>query len=153
MQLQRIPGKSDLAGAIRDARWRWSALGRYLDDGRLELSNNAAENAIRPVALGRKNWLFAGSDWGGERAALFETLRSNEPRLTASSPRHTCATSSPASARTWWTAFTRCGRGTLRATGDVQRRCLSRPLSSRKCRSRAGTLTLVPWRTLVNFVR
>jgi transposase len=73
-QLQRIPGKSDLAGAIRYARSRWSALGRYLDDGRLELSNNAAENAIRPVALGRKNWLFAGSDSGGERAALFYTL-------------------------------------------------------------------------------
>ena len=73
-QLQKIPGKSDLAGAIRYARWRWDALCRYLDDGRLELSNNAAENQIRPVALGRKNWLFAGSDQGGERAALFYTL-------------------------------------------------------------------------------
>ena len=55
-------------------RWRWDALSRYLDDGRLEISNNAAENAIRPVALGRKNWLFAGSDSGGERAAVFYTL-------------------------------------------------------------------------------
>jgi transposase len=73
-QLQKIPGRSDLAGAIRYARSRWNALSRYLDDGRLELSNNAAENAIRPVALGRKNWLFAGSDSGGERAALFYTL-------------------------------------------------------------------------------
>ena len=73
-QLQKIPGKSDLAGAIRYARWRWHALCRYLDDGRLELSNNAAENQIRPVALGRKNWLFAGSNSGGERAALFYTL-------------------------------------------------------------------------------
>jgi transposase len=73
-QLQRIPGKSDLAGAIRYARSRWSALTAYIDHGRLELSNNAAENAIRPVALGRKNWLFAGSDSGGERAALFYTL-------------------------------------------------------------------------------
>jgi transposase len=73
-QLQKIPGRSDLAGAIRYARSRWDALSRYLDDGRLELSNNAAENAIRPVALGRKNWLFAGSDSGGERAALFYTL-------------------------------------------------------------------------------
>jgi transposase len=73
-QLQKIPGKSDLAGAIRYARSRWSALTCYLDHGRLELSNNAAENAIRPVALGRKNWLFAGSDSGGERAALFYTL-------------------------------------------------------------------------------
>jgi transposase len=73
-QLQQIPGKSALAGAIRYARWRWDALSRYLDDGRLEISNNAAENAIRPVALGRKNWLFAGSHSGGERAAVFYTL-------------------------------------------------------------------------------
>ena len=73
-QLKLIPGKSDLAGAIRYARSRWIALTRYLDDGRLEISNNAAENQIRPVALGRKNWLFAGSDGGGERAAAFYTL-------------------------------------------------------------------------------
>ena len=74
VQLAKIPGKSDLAGAIRYARWRWSALTRYLDDGRLEISNNAAENQIRPLKLGAKNWLFAGSDAGGERAALFYTL-------------------------------------------------------------------------------
>ena len=73
-QLKLISGKSDLAGGIRYARSRWDALTRYLDDGRLEISNNAAENAIRPVALGRKNWLFAGSDSGGERAATFYTL-------------------------------------------------------------------------------
>ena len=73
-QLQKISGKSDLAGAIRYARWRWTALTRYLDDGRLEISNNAAENQIRPAALGRKNWLFCGSDAGGERAAGFYTL-------------------------------------------------------------------------------
>jgi transposase len=73
-QLQRIPGKSDLAGAIRYARARWPALVAYADHGQLEIGNNAAENAIRPVALGRKNWLFAGSDSGGERAALFYTL-------------------------------------------------------------------------------
>ena len=73
-QLAKIPGKSDLAKAIRYARWRWAALTRYLDDGRLEISNNAAENKIRPAALGRKNWLFCGSDAGGERAAAFYTL-------------------------------------------------------------------------------
>lgn len=73
-QLKLIPGKSELAGAIRYARSRWQALTRYCGDGRLEISNNAAENAIRPVALGRKNWLFAGSDSGGERAAIFYTL-------------------------------------------------------------------------------
>ena len=73
-QLKLIPGRSEIAGAIRYARSRWDALTRYIDDGRLEISNNAAENAIRPVALGRKNWLFAGSDSGGERAAIFYTL-------------------------------------------------------------------------------
>jgi transposase len=73
-QLQLIPGKSDLAGAVRYARSRWEALTCYCADGRLEISNNAAENAVRPVSLGRKNWLFAGSDAGGERAAIFYTL-------------------------------------------------------------------------------
>jgi transposase len=73
-QLQKIPDKSDLAGAIRYARSRWHALTRHLDDGRLEISNNAAENQIRPAALGRKNWLFFGSAAGGERAAAFYTL-------------------------------------------------------------------------------
>ncbi len=73
-QLLKIPGKSDLAGAIRYARSRWTELTRYLDDGRLEISNNAAENQIRPLKLGAKNWLFADSDSGGRRAALFYTL-------------------------------------------------------------------------------
>lgn len=73
-QLQKIPGKSDLAAAMRYARSRWQALTRYIDDGRLEISNNAAENQIRPAALGRKNWMFCGSDAGGDRAAAFYTL-------------------------------------------------------------------------------
>lgn len=73
-QLPKIPGRSDLASAIRYARSRWHALTRYLDDGRLEISNNAAENQIRPAAVGRKHWLFCGSDVGGERAAGFYTL-------------------------------------------------------------------------------
>ena len=73
-QLKLLSGKSELAGAIRYARSRWDALTAYVDDGRLEVSNNAAENAIRPVTLGRKNWLFAGSDAGGDRAAMFYTL-------------------------------------------------------------------------------
>jgi len=73
-QLALISGRSELAKAIRYARSRWEALTAYLDDGRLEISNNAAENAIRPVTLGRKNWLFAGSDSGGDRAAIMYTL-------------------------------------------------------------------------------
>jgi transposase len=72
--LGKISGKSALAGAIRYATSRWTALTRFVDDGRLEMTNNAAERAIRPVALGRKNYLFAGSDEGGRRAALIYTL-------------------------------------------------------------------------------
>jgi transposase len=72
--LPKLSGKSELAGAIRYARSRWPALTRYLANGRLEISNNAAERAIRPLALGRKNWIFAGSDSGGERAAAIYTL-------------------------------------------------------------------------------
>ena len=68
--LARISGKSDFAKAIRYATSRWVALTRFLDDGRLEISNNAAERAIRPLTLGRKNYLFAGSDAGGRRAAI-----------------------------------------------------------------------------------
>jgi hypothetical protein len=63
-----------LAKAIRYARSRWTALTRYVDDGRLEISNNAAERAIRPLAIGRRNWMFAGSDAGGERAAAIYTI-------------------------------------------------------------------------------
>jgi transposase len=66
--------KSELAKAIRYALSNWVALTRYRDDGRLEADNNAAERALRVVALGRKNWLFAGSDDGGERAAAIYTL-------------------------------------------------------------------------------
>src|SRR5579863_3588426 len=72
--LPKLSGKSELAVAIRYARSRWPALTRYLTDGRLEISNNAAERAIRPLALGRKNWMFAGSDSGGERAAAVYTI-------------------------------------------------------------------------------
>jgi transposase len=79
--LARVPAKSATAQAIRYALSRWPALRRYLDDGRIEIDNNAAERAIRPVALGRKNWLFAGSDKGGARAAgilsLVETAKLN----------------------------------------------------------------------------
>jgi hypothetical protein len=60
---------------------RWRSLCRFLGDGNIEIDNNAAERAIRPIALGRKNWLFTGSDKGGERAAailsLIETAKLN----------------------------------------------------------------------------
>ena len=53
---------------------RWDDFTRFLDDGRVRLTNNAAERALRGIALGRKSWLFAGSDRGGERAAVMYTL-------------------------------------------------------------------------------
>jgi hypothetical protein len=53
---------------------RWDSFTRFLDDGRICLTNNAAERALRGIALGRKSWLFAGSDRGGERAAVMYTL-------------------------------------------------------------------------------
>lgn len=72
--LLQVPRKSVLAEAVRYALGRWVALTRYVDDGQLEIDNNAAERALRAVALGRKNYLFAGSDAGGERAAAMYSL-------------------------------------------------------------------------------
>jgi len=72
--LRSLSTKSETAGAIRYALSHWRALTRYIDDGRLEIDNSAAERALRAVALGRKNYLFAGSDSGGERAATFYSL-------------------------------------------------------------------------------
>lgn len=72
--LAQLSRKSDTAAAIRYALARWRALTRYLDDGRIEMDNSAAERALRVVALGRKNFLFCGSDAGGERAAAIYSL-------------------------------------------------------------------------------
>jgi transposase len=77
----RISGKSDLAAAIRYTLSRWQAMTLVLRDGRVCIDNNAAERAMRPMTLGRKNWLFAGSDAGGDSAAaaysLIETAKLN----------------------------------------------------------------------------
>jgi transposase len=70
----KLSGKLELAKAFRYTITRRQALTRFLADGRLEADNNVAENAIRPIALGRRNYLFAGSDSGGERAASIYTL-------------------------------------------------------------------------------
>jgi len=72
--LRSLSSKSETAAAIRYAISRWRALTRYTEDGLLEIDNSAAERALRAVALGRKNFLFAGSDSGGERAAAMYTL-------------------------------------------------------------------------------
>src|ERR1041385_8545632 len=70
----KLSQKSDVAVAIRYALDRWTALRRFCEDGRIEMDNNAAERALRAVALGRKNYLFAGSDAGGDRAAAIYSL-------------------------------------------------------------------------------
>ena len=73
-QLTRISAKTPLAVAIRYALTRLKRLRPYLSNGELELDNNTAERAMRAVALGRKNWLFAGSTGGGKAAAIAYTL-------------------------------------------------------------------------------
>jgi transposase len=72
--LSKLSRKSETTVAIRYALSRWDALARYIEDGHIEIDNNAAERSLRGVALGRKNYLFAGSDTGGERAAVIYSL-------------------------------------------------------------------------------
>lgn len=72
--LRRLSPKSAMAKALSYGRKRWDALTRFLDWGTAEIDNNAAERAMRTVAIGRKNWLFAGSKAGGERAAAIYTV-------------------------------------------------------------------------------
>jgi len=80
-QLARIPGKSDLAKAFRYGLSRWPSFCLFLDDGRVAIDNNAAERGMRPIGVGRRNWLFAGSDTGGETLAramtIIETAKMN----------------------------------------------------------------------------
>jgi len=70
----RLSRHSEVAKAMDYMLKRWDAFARFLDDGRICLTNNCAERNLRGVALGRKSWLFAGSDRGGERAAAMYTL-------------------------------------------------------------------------------
>jgi transposase len=91
-QYARVSPASKIGKAIAYSLNLWDALVRFLDDGRLCISNNAAERAMRPVATGRRNWTFAGSDEGGRRAAaiysLIETAKINdiESASTSCSP-------------------------------------------------------------------
>jgi transposase len=71
---RQVSGKSKLGEAIRYALTRWDGLSRFLDDGRIDLDSNAVERSIRPLALNRKNALFAGSDEGGDNWAVIATL-------------------------------------------------------------------------------
>jgi transposase len=83
--LRTVSAKSQLAAAIHYALVRWTELTRYRDDGRIEIDNNSAERSIRPIVLGRRNYLFAGSDAGGERAANLYSLI-NSALLNAMDP-------------------------------------------------------------------
>src|ERR671912_1055533 len=74
VQQARVSRKADIGKAIAYALNHWTALTRFLGDGRICMSNNAAERAVRGIAVGRRNWTFAGSDRGGERAAAIYTL-------------------------------------------------------------------------------
>ena len=73
-QLPRLPGKGDLAKAFRYGLSRWSSFCLFLEDGRVAMDNNAAERALRPIGIGRKNWLFAGADTGAETLARAMTI-------------------------------------------------------------------------------
>jgi len=73
-QRAKLSRSNDVAKAMEYMLKRWSAFTRFLDDGRICLSNNAAERALRGIALGRKSWLFAGSDRGGQRAAAMYSI-------------------------------------------------------------------------------
>ena len=72
--LRKLSPRSDMAKALRYGVKLWPALTRYFNDGRLEIDNGVAERALRGVAVGRRNWLFAGSLAGGERAAALYTV-------------------------------------------------------------------------------
>ncbi len=85
--VRQLSRKSELAQAFRYMRARWTALVRCFDDGRLALDNNPAERALRCVAIGRKNYLFAGSDAGGRRAAATYTLIESA-KLNGLNPQH-----------------------------------------------------------------
>ena len=85
-QRAKLSRGHDLAKAMNYMLKRWASFTRFLDDGRVCLSNNAAERALRGIALGRKSWLFSGSDRGGRRAAAMYTphrLRQDERRRSA----------------------------------------------------------------------
>src|ERR1700680_3461528 len=85
--VRQLSRKSELAQAFRYMRARWTALVRCFDDGRLALDNNPAERALRCVAIGRKNYLFAGSDAGGRRAAAIYSLIESA-KLNGLNPQH-----------------------------------------------------------------
>jgi hypothetical protein len=73
-QRQKVPDASATARAIDYSLKRWAPLVRFIDDGELPIDNNWVENQVRPIAIGRKAWLFAGSELAGQRAAVVMSL-------------------------------------------------------------------------------
>jgi transposase len=73
-QRGKLSGANDVAKAMDYMLKRWAVFAQFLDDGHICLTNNSAERALRGIALGRKSWLFAGSDRGGRRAAVMYSL-------------------------------------------------------------------------------
>ena len=102
-QRRRLSGKAPLGKAFQYALSRWDALTRYLEDGRLSIDNNLAERLVRDIAMARKNFLFLGSDRGGERTAAIYTIVETA-KLNDLDPR---PISPPSSIR--WHAATRTG--------------------------------------------
>ena len=100
-QLERLARGHDLAKAIKYVLKRWAGFTLFLEDGRVCLSNNAAERGLRGIALGRKSWLFCGSDRGGQRAAVMYSLIVTAKKshrsagLARRRPRSNCNTSCP----------------------------------------------------------
>ena len=87
-QRAKLSRNNDTTKAINYCLSRWDAFIRFLDDGRLCMSNNAAERELRAVAVGRRNWTFAGSDEGGRRAAAIYTLIATASDVLARLPDH-----------------------------------------------------------------
>jgi hypothetical protein len=85
LQRSQVPDGSATAKALEYSLRRWDALARFLDDGRLPVDNNHLEGQIRPIAVGKHNWLFAGSLRAGQRAAAVMTLV-NSARLNGHDP-------------------------------------------------------------------
>jgi transposase len=92
MKRRHLPA-SLMGRAISYTRALWPLLGTYLRDGRVEIDNNLVENAIRPTAVGKKNWLFIGQAEAGERSAIIYTIIGN-CRQHGLDPRSICATCS-----------------------------------------------------------
>jgi hypothetical protein len=119
-QLPALSGKTPLAAAVRHALNRLPRLRPYLSDGALEIDDNAAERAMRGCALGRKNWLFAGSAAGGKALAIAATLIETA-KLATSTPTPGSPTPSPAPRTTRSPASTNSCPGTTEGSSQAGR--------------------------------